>query len=193
MPEYNQSVFQSAFECITSCTCIRSAHSSRRNAHSCHCVSSAMDRELLEAEVRRIRASGVTTASDVLEQLHKSAEWATVTISQVRRINTRRARNIWSHNLTPQPKLQSGRLLTRSAIVVDGRVQQRRLQRRNDSKSLSLLHATCTTWNPRSLLAWCSGTLGILETVAHIPPVHTFSPDHQHHLDSRSQPSSSLG
>ena len=53
-----------------------------------HGVSSGMDRELLEAEVRRIRTSGVTSASDVLEQLHKSAEWATVTISQVRRINT---------------------------------------------------------------------------------------------------------
>jgi len=47
-----------------------------------------MDRQLLEAEVRRVRQSGITSAPDVLRQLQKSAEWAAVTLSQVSRINT---------------------------------------------------------------------------------------------------------
>jgi hypothetical protein len=47
-----------------------------------------MDRQLLEAEVRRVRQSGITSAPDVLRQLQKSAERAAVTLSQVSRINT---------------------------------------------------------------------------------------------------------
>ena len=47
-----------------------------------------MNRELLEVEVRRVRASGVTSAPEILEHLHKSAEWAAVTSHQVRRIST---------------------------------------------------------------------------------------------------------
>ena len=47
------------------------------------------DRELLEAAVQRVRSGGVTTAPGILEELHnKSAEWAAVTICQVRRIST---------------------------------------------------------------------------------------------------------
>ena len=159
-----------------------------------HGVSSGMDRELLEAEVRRIRTSGVTSASDVLEQLHKSAEWATVTISQVRRINTA------CKNLEPQLDAADKAAKRKAADQKRDRsgrarpAEEAAKKKRLEESQLAPRHLY-TTWNPRSLLAWCSGTLGmsILETVAHIPPVHTFSPDHQHHLDSRSQPSSSLG
>ena len=38
--------------------------------------------------MRHVRWSGITTAPEILVELHKSIEWATVTISQVRRINT---------------------------------------------------------------------------------------------------------
>ena len=47
-----------------------------------------MDRELLEAAVQRVRSGNITTAPAILAELQKSDEWAAVTISQVRRMNT---------------------------------------------------------------------------------------------------------